>query len=158
MRIVACDHQWTSDYTFRFFYGVAILNNTCNTFSLLGTKKPEICLLKSLKRLNVTKLSLVFKASLRSKININRWRHCIWNISGFWINQSFTIKSSLANRRADFPLKIRGKSAKSGVVGISANTNSMGLIDWCLTPTVAVFQLYRGMNKFYINFRHLQDS
>ena len=49
---------------FPLFYGVAILNNTCNTFSLLETKKPEICLLK---RLNVTKRSLVFKASLHSK-------------------------------------------------------------------------------------------
>jgi hypothetical protein len=44
-----------------------MLNNTRNTFSLLETKKPEICLLKSLKRLNVAKLSLVFKASLLSK-------------------------------------------------------------------------------------------
>jgi hypothetical protein len=24
------------------------------------------------------------------------------------------------------------------------------LIDWCLTPTLAVFQLYRGVNTFYI--------
>jgi len=24
------------------------------------------------------------------------------------------------------------------------------LIDWCLTPTLAVVQLYRGANKFYI--------
>jgi len=24
------------------------------------------------------------------------------------------------------------------------------LIDWCLTPTLAVFQLYRGVNKFII--------
>jgi len=31
------------------------------------------------------------------------------------------------------------------------------LIDWCLTPTLAVFQLYRGMNKLYINIRHLHD-
>ena len=31
------------------------------------------------------------------------------------------------------------------------------LIDWCLTPTLAIFQLYRGVNKFYINLRHLQD-
>jgi len=23
------------------------------------------------------------------------------------------------------------------------------MIDWCLTPTLAIFQLYRGMNKFY---------
>jgi hypothetical protein len=23
------------------------------------------------------------------------------------------------------------------------------MIDWCLTPTLAVFQLYRGINKFY---------
>ena len=23
------------------------------------------------------------------------------------------------------------------------------LIDWCLTPTLAIFQLYRGANKFY---------
>ena len=23
------------------------------------------------------------------------------------------------------------------------------LIDWCLMPTLAIFQLYRGMNKFY---------
>jgi len=23
------------------------------------------------------------------------------------------------------------------------------LIDWCLTPTLAGFQLYRGVNKFY---------
>jgi hypothetical protein len=45
-----------------------MLNNTCNTFSLLETKKPEICLLKSLKHLNVTKLSLVFKASAIKKI------------------------------------------------------------------------------------------
>ena len=25
-----------------------------------------------------------------------------------------------------------------------------GLIDWSLTQTLAVFQLYRGVNKFYI--------
>jgi len=25
------------------------------------------------------------------------------------------------------------------------------LLDWCLTQTLAVFQLYRGVNKFYIN-------
>jgi len=33
------------------------------------------------------------------------------------------------------------------------------LIDWCLTPTLTVFQLYRGVNTFYIsiNLRHLQD-
>jgi len=24
------------------------------------------------------------------------------------------------------------------------------LIDWCLPPTLTVFQLYRGVNKFYI--------
>ena len=24
-------------------------------------------------------------------------------------------------------------------------------IDWCLTPTLAVFQLYRGVSKCYIN-------
>jgi hypothetical protein len=23
------------------------------------------------------------------------------------------------------------------------------LIDWCFTPTLAIFQLYRGMMKFY---------
>jgi len=23
------------------------------------------------------------------------------------------------------------------------------MIDWCLTPTLAIFQLYRGVNKFY---------
>jgi hypothetical protein len=27
------------------------------------------------------------------------------------------------------------------------------LIDWCLTSTLEVFQLYRGVNKFYINLR-----
>jgi hypothetical protein len=26
-----------------------------------------------------------------------------------------------------------------------------GLIDWCLTPTLAIFQLYRGMNKEDVN-------
>jgi len=25
------------------------------------------------------------------------------------------------------------------------------LIDWCLTPTLTIFQLYRGVNKFYVN-------
>ena len=25
------------------------------------------------------------------------------------------------------------------------------LIDWCLAPTLAVFQLYRGVNEYYIN-------
>ena len=24
------------------------------------------------------------------------------------------------------------------------------LIDWCLTPTLAVFQLYRGVHKSYL--------
>jgi len=28
------------------------------------------------------------------------------------------------------------------------------LIDWCLTPTLAIFQLYRGVNKFYVNLDH----
>jgi len=23
------------------------------------------------------------------------------------------------------------------------------MIDWCLMPTLAIFQLYRGVNKFY---------
>ena len=23
-------------------------------------------------------------------------------------------------------------------------------IDWCLTPTLAIFQLYRGVNTFYV--------
>jgi hypothetical protein len=31
------------------------------------------------------------------------------------------------------------------------------LIDWCLMPTLAVFQLYRGMKFFYYWLRHLQD-
>ena len=35
------------------------------------------------------------------------------------------------------------------------------LIDWliycCLTPTLAIFQLYRGVNKFLISLRHLHD-
>jgi hypothetical protein len=30
-------------------------------------------------------------------------------------------------------------------------------MNWCLTPTLAVFQLYRGVNKFYINLRQQQD-
>jgi len=25
------------------------------------------------------------------------------------------------------------------------------LIDWCLTPTLAVFQIYRGVNKFPVD-------
>jgi len=25
------------------------------------------------------------------------------------------------------------------------------LIDWCLTPTLAIFQLFRGVTKFIIN-------
>jgi hypothetical protein len=29
---------------------------------------------------------------------------------------------------------------------------SIRLIDWCLTPTLAVFQLYRGMNNFFRYF------
>jgi len=32
-----------------------------------------------------------------------------------------------------------------------------GLIDWCLMPTLTVFQLFRGVNFFYINLRHLHD-
>ena len=32
--------------------------------------------------------------------------------------------------------------------------NTHRLIYWCLTPNLAVFQLYHGMNKFYINLRH----
>jgi hypothetical protein len=31
------------------------------------------------------------------------------------------------------------------------------LIDWCLTTNLAVFQLYRGINKYYINLRQLRD-
>jgi hypothetical protein len=27
------------------------------------------------------------------------------------------------------------------------------LIGWCLTPTLALFQPYRGVNKCYINFK-----
>ena len=27
---------------------------------------------------------------------------------------------------------------------------TLSLIDWCLTPTLAVFQLYHGVNKFYL--------
>ena len=30
-----------------------------------------------------------------------------------------------------------------------------GLIDWCLTQTLAVFQPYRGVNKLYINIRNV---
>ena len=29
------------------------------------------------------------------------------------------------------------------------------MTDWCLTPTLAIFQLYRGETKNYINLRHL---
>jgi len=29
------------------------------------------------------------------------------------------------------------------------------LIEWCLTPTLAVFQLYRGVNDFRIKFPYL---
>jgi hypothetical protein len=25
------------------------------------------------------------------------------------------------------------------------------MINWCLTPTLAIFQLYPGVNKFYVN-------
>jgi hypothetical protein len=32
------------------------------------------------------------------------------------------------------------------------------LIDWCSTPTLAVFRLYRGMNKFYFNVRHVTSQ
>jgi hypothetical protein len=32
------------------------------------------------------------------------------------------------------------------------------LIGWCLTPSLSVFQLYRGVNKLYINIRHLTWS
>jgi len=31
------------------------------------------------------------------------------------------------------------------------------LIDWCLAPTLAVFQLYRGGNPFVIYNGHLED-
>ena len=31
------------------------------------------------------------------------------------------------------------------------------MIDWCLTLTLAVFQLYRGVKEFYINLRNLHD-
>jgi len=31
------------------------------------------------------------------------------------------------------------------------------LIDWCLTPTLAIFQLYCGVNTFYINLSYPQD-
>jgi len=27
------------------------------------------------------------------------------------------------------------------------------LIDWCLTPTLAIFQIYRDVNKFYYQLR-----
>jgi len=35
----------------------------------------------------------------------------------------------------------------------------MIMIDWCLTPTLAVFQLYRGVNKFYIlnNYKTIRN-
>ena len=29
--------------------------------------------------------------------------------------------------------------------------NTKSLIDWCLTPTLTIFQLYHGMNKCNIN-------
>jgi hypothetical protein len=31
------------------------------------------------------------------------------------------------------------------------------LIDWCFTHILAIFQLYRGVNKLYNSLRHLQD-
>ena len=31
------------------------------------------------------------------------------------------------------------------------------MIGWCSMPTLAVFELYPGMNKCYINLRHIQD-
>ena len=37
------------------------------------------------------------------------------------------------------------------------NKHRLQLIDWCLTPTFAIFQLYPGMNKCCINLRHLND-
>jgi hypothetical protein len=33
-----------------------------------------------------------------------------------------------------------------------------GLIDWCLTPTLVVFQLYRGVNKFFQNNFHFYHT
>jgi hypothetical protein len=30
------------------------------------------------------------------------------------------------------------------------NNKIFGLIDWCLAPTLAVYQLYRGVKIFYI--------
>jgi hypothetical protein len=38
-----------------------------------------------------------------------------------------------------------------------ANIMNFWLIDWCLMPTLAIFQLYRGMNKFHVNLKHLED-
>jgi hypothetical protein len=34
---------------------------------------------------------------------------------------------------------------------------SIPLIDWCLMPILAVFQLYHGVNKFYIDSRQKTD-
>jgi hypothetical protein len=33
-----------------------------------------------------------------------------------------------------------------------SNVDLDWLIDWCLTPTLAIFKLYRGVNKFYASF------
>jgi hypothetical protein len=30
------------------------------------------------------------------------------------------------------------------------------LIDWCLMPTLAISQLYRGINKSFVNLGHLE--
>ena len=42
-------------------------------------------------------------------------------------------------------------------LNILKNKNVDRLIDWSLMPTLAVFQLYHGVNKCYIIIRHLQD-
>ena len=61
--------------------------------------------------------------------------------------------SSVYGRRRQYPLTFQLHCL---LLSLSILIN--WLIDWCLTPTLAVFQLYRGVNKFYYLLRHLQDT
>ena len=40
----------------------------------------------------------------------------------------------------------------------SLGTKHRMKIDWCLTPTLAVFQPYRAVNKYYINLPEDQSE
>ena len=68
------------------------------------------------------------------------------------INQSINLPNALPNAfwlLCDIKLLCKITLRENVLVYYLYQSVGWRLIDWCLTPTLAVFQLYRGVNKFF---------